>query len=121
MSWGFSPFKEMEQTLFELIKDHRQHVRKVTSSFMRITAKKLLNSMEHPLKDEFKASNGWMQHFLKCRKIKFCERQSGKQKSSKQQLEEIQKWLGYFSHKVLPLGLHSEVGSLSTRAPLQHG
>jgi hypothetical protein len=97
-----SPYHLMEDKLYKKIQEKRKAAAKVSSTFIRTTAKKLMGDMNHPLKNKFKASNGWFRRFCKRRKLKFLKKKSGKNQSAEDQLQVILTWYGYFRHKVLP-------------------
>ena len=92
----------MEVELYRAIAQHRKKGRKVSKSFIKITAKKNLMEKNHPLKESFKASNGWFHNFCKRKNIKFRKRKSGKGKSGVENLPEVLKFLAYLRHRVLP-------------------
>ena len=77
-SFRKSPYQPMENDLHKLIIAHRAKGRKVSQNFIRISAKKLMKTVQPELADTFKASDGWFQRFLKRKNIKFRKRKSGK-------------------------------------------
>jgi hypothetical protein len=105
----------MEQRLYEAIKERRSKGNNFCSSFIKITAKRLLEELDHPLKDQFKSSNGWFVKFCERRRIKFRKEKSGKKVSAEKELDVIQDWLGKFHHKILPLREGQECPDFRTK------
>ena len=65
-----SPFQEIEVDLYKRFVDHRGKGRKVSSSWIRINAKKIYNekkaaNLQRWESKPFKASFGWMRRFMK--------------------------------------------------------
>ncbi len=102
---GKTPYKEMEDELYNSILNDRKNKRKVSRLSVQVRARKIVN--EHDKKNntnkgkDFKASNGWFWNFLRRKNIKFRARKSGKKKSTDENLPKILQWYGYMRHKVL--------------------
>jgi hypothetical protein len=101
-----SPFNDMETKLYKEIQEDRKNNRKISKHRICVKAKRILRQLDKEngtdRLSKFRASNGWFQNFLKCRKIKFRARKSGKQKSTDDNMDDIKNWYAYLRYKVLP-------------------
>ena len=103
---GKSPFEKLESNLLAKIKHHRKKSRRVSNSFIRITALKIFEELKS---DEssgyqgkaFKASVGWQCRFIKRNKLKYAKRKSGKKKHPNDHIEKFEKFLSTLRFKLL--------------------
>ena len=86
----------MEVELHKVMKERRAKSRKVSKSFFKIQAKKLLKEHQPDKADNFYASQCWLHRFCKCKKIKFRKRKSGKKKSGEENLDMNNKESAYY-------------------------
>jgi len=102
-----SPFQEIEVDLYKRFVDHRGKGRKVSSSWIRINAKKIYNEKKaaNPQRWEskpFKASFGWMRRFMKRKNIKFRQRKCEKEKTAAECITEFESFMHALRFDFLP-------------------
>ena len=82
-----SPYQAIEYTLHACITEYRKKERKVSRYFIIITARKLIKEIIPKKVELFKASDQWLNCFYKRTHIKFKKYKSGKQHSSKDNID----------------------------------
>ena len=102
-----SPFQDIEVDLYKQFVEQRKKGRKVSASWIRITAKKIYNAKKatNPEKWEskpFQASAGWMRRFIKRKKIKFLKRKCGKEKTAEECITEFEDFMYKLRFNFLP-------------------
>ena len=102
-----SPFQDIEVDLYKQFVEQRKKGRKVSASWIRITAKKIYNAKKatNPEKWEskpFQASAGWMRRFIKRKKIKFLKRKCGKEKTAEECITEFEDFMYKLRFDFLP-------------------
>ena len=102
---GKSSFEKLESNLLAKIKHHRKNSRRVSNSFIRITALKIFEELKS---DEssgyqgkaFKASVCWQCRFIK-RNVKICQEKKLKKKHPNDHIEKFEKFLSTLRFKLL--------------------
>mmetsp|Transcript_15361 Transcript_15361/g.28931 ORF Transcript_15361/g.28931 Transcript_15361/m.28931 type:complete len:660 (+) Transcript_15361:59-2038(+) len=101
-----SPFHDIESELYGRFVDKRKKSQKVSSQWLRITAKQIFGEKQHADPDKwgdksFKASYGWMRRFMTRKKIKFRKRKCGKEKTAEDCIEDFEKFMKLLRFELL--------------------
>ena len=78
-----SPFQALEAKLYRKLREMRSKDRKVSSTWITVSAKKIFVELQEKETDEwetkeFKASRGWLVRFMVRKQVKFKKRKCGK-------------------------------------------
>ena len=106
----------------------RSDGKKVSGNWIRISAKRVFGQMKRENPDQwddvaFEALYGWMRRFIARKKIKFCQRKCGKEKTAEECIAEYEQFLAKLRFEFLPPRMEDPEelrGSLWGRFPPQN-